>query len=174
MLTTRISPIMAKKHKGVFWACGGVAAILFLMVIYSLQIGAEVAGQYAILADAAKEMRYEATHANLLLERERIGEHLDTVAELDQSRRRAEHLNQVLLQGGVYQGIKVPSFDDSQLMGCLHDVRNQQLEFYDLLEDYGACVSNVDGNGEVRQFAVMSSFQYDHLTCNSPWLATWG
>ena len=136
MLTTEISQKHFRRSIGIYCIIGVVGLCLFVLIVYSMRLGSEVAGQYALLVDAVKEMQYETTNANLLIERSHLGERNIAKQDIQQSRSRAEALNRILLSGGNYQGIRVPTVSDPELRGRLHHVRKLQDDFYDVLEDY--------------------------------------
>lgn len=117
-----------------------------------------------MLVDAAKEMRYEATNANLMLTQGKRDQSSLTLQALQNSRSQAESLIKVLLMGGHYSGVDVPAITDPELSGRLHDVRGQLIAYYDLLEDASAHLERKsDNQTDVNPYISAAIFEYEFL-----------
>lgn len=124
----------------------GIGIVLLGIVVYSLHLGLEIAGQYAVFVDAAKEIRYETTSANLQFERILRSRDSSKITTIWESRRRSESLNRALLEGGLFNKNKVSAIQDPELRGRLYDLLNKQENFYETLEDRWE-IANNDGGG---------------------------
>ena len=163
MLTSDIEPVCNRKPVGIYWAFGCLGVILYLMIVYSWQLGSEVAGQQAVLVDAVKEMRYEITHANLLLERGSNTEISNSQTELYHSRERSDELCHVILEGGFYGGVHVQVVRDGELQGRLQNVKQLQSNFYDLLEDIQLRQQAESAIRKDPRYSVMAASRHELL-----------
>jgi PAS domain S-box-containing protein len=113
----------------------GVGTVLIGIVVYALHLGMEIAGQYAVLVDAAKEIRYETTNAHLRFEQVLRSGKTTEIADIWESQKRSEALNRALLEGGEFRENRVSSIEDPELRGRLYDLLGKQKDFYEVIED---------------------------------------